>query len=168
MPVIITQTQRGAAIGIAGNAHVSGIPAGSTLQWLGASGDTRMITVFNSIDKGIDADTTVSTGNNAEWLSERKRNERIEVHVECKPVATTMALAQAIMADPPKRLATVTCTASVDGQLTADVSHGTLWLVNSKVDCRYTPDGDAVMAFDLVARLNDDGSYIVPAALSDS
>lgn len=154
----------GTTVGIAGNATVKTIPLGTTLTYTG--GASHSLTVFNSIDKGIDADVATTYGSQGEWLSDRKRNERIEVHVECKPVAaagngTAATTAQSILSDPPKRLTIVTIATSEDTQL-----NGTAWLVNSKVDVRYSPDGDAVMSFDLVLRLDDSGAAITPVALS--
>lgn len=144
-------SQLGTAIGLAGAQTLKRIPNGTVISYTSVGAHT--LTVFNSIDKKISADVAQTTGNAGEWLAERQRNKRIEVHVECKPVGAATANVLAILLDPPTRLTPITIATSEDTQL----NNAGNWYINSDVDIRYSPDGDAIISFDLMLRLADDG-----------
>ena len=155
-------SQVGVAIGQAGSATLKRLPAGTNIAYTHGA-NTYNLTLFNSIDKGLDADTAQTTGNAGEWLAERKRNQRIDVHIEAKPAGNKTTDAVKIVKDPPVKLDTLTITASEDTQL-----NGTVWYVNSKVDVRYSPDNDAILSFDAILRLDDSGAPLAIAALPET
>lgn len=150
--------QVGVQIGISGKAFYRGIP-GMTVTWTGFSGASRSATIFNTMEKGIDADIATSYGNAGEWLAQRRRNKCVVVTIEAKPIGANAAAAKAIVDDVP--IKGDLCTIN-DGTTT------TTYIIDSKPVASYTPENEAVIRFDLKCYLNDDNTVITPTVLAES
>jgi hypothetical protein len=155
----------GKQIGVAGNAPYRGIPVGAILEFKGyKDGLAHQLKIFNSIDKGHDADVAQTNGNKGEFLASRRRNMRREVRIEGKPVGATAAAALDIAANPPMRNDLVEIKSATED---ADLN-STNYIINSRVDVRYTPEGEAVMSMDLLCYLDDAGAPIALTVLADA
>lgn len=144
-----------------------GIPA-MTVTWNGISGTSRAATVFNTVRKKNDADSADTVGNVGQWLASRRRNKRIILTVECKPLAATMALAAAITADLPMKNDLVSITGATDTELNSSSTAAPDYIVEGAPEVSYSPENEAIISFDLKCYLNDDNTHIVPAVLADS
>jgi len=162
-------SQAGDQIGISGNAFSRGIPA-MTINWAGpAAAAVHAATIFNTFDKSLSAEINDSHGNSGEWLAQRRRNRTLNIRVQAKPIAATMALARVIAADAPPQGDFVAITGATDGSINSGSSSTYDYKCVTAPSVSYTPEGETVITFDLSCLLADDGkTHIVPGALSDT
>ena len=125
-------------IGVSGNAMYRGIPA-TTVAW--NNGTARSLTVFNSVDKNVEAQVAVSKENNGEPIEMNRTSKCIKIKFQAKPAGAAKANAQAIAADLPMKMDILTITAASDAQI--DSTGNTV--VCDSASAKWSPEGELVV-----------------------
>lgn len=141
-------------IAVSGKAAYRGIP--TTTVTFGTPGNqtvgsatTHSLTVFGSIDKTLEADTSDTRDNNNEVIAMHRSNKRIRLSFSAKPVGATRDAAITIAEACPYPGDVIVITCAEDTQ----VGSTEAWVESASV--RWTPDGDMVMDFAAVEYAND-------------
>jgi len=167
-----------AQIGTTGNARSYGIPA-LAVQWTGADGTTtRLLKVFTSHEKSVDAVIQTGTDNANEVANINPTQRKMPVKFSSIPSDTSQANAAAIANDLPAKGALINVGHITAGAFVAGSSNGavsataidpqieTSYAVCDSAQARRSPEGNVTIDIDVTIHYNADGSFKQLAALT--
>jgi hypothetical protein len=131
-------------IGVAGYAAVFGQPD-PTISWNG-----HTLTIFSEVSVTPDADLAQSRNNDGELLSQNRTNKRNVLRFSARAKGATIAEAQAIANDIPRKGDAVTITSN-DPQVATGSGNSSLVDDASK---RYSPEGELIIDFSITTHLD--------------
>lgn len=139
-------------IAVSGQAHYKGIPA-ATVTWgtpgnqVQASATTYTATLFTSLSKALDADTSESRDNDNEVVALHRSNKRTRYTFSAKVTGATRAACLLAAENIPQKFDAIKIVRDDAGD-----SSGTdtiaAWVESAEV--AYSPDGEAAISFTAV------------------
>lgn len=139
-------------IAVSGKAHFKGIPT-TTVTWgapgnqVQASATTHTATLFTSLSKAPDADTSESRDNDNEVVALHRSNKRTRYTFSAKATGATRAAALLAAENLPQKFDAIVLLRDDDGDGAVDDTINA-WVESAEV--AYSPDGEAAISFTVV------------------